>query len=272
MPRAAKVLAVLVVLSASLMAAGMTAPEQPLSTPGYSWSAVLPGESEASTAGLDLFGPDGHTFASAVPTSEYVGVSYTAPKKGTPYTQFILRVSDSSDLTTMPWIGFRNVAGYTYTGAPKCDFPTFNEDGDLIFGSQAEVVQDCLPAFLNHKHPQAPYWHTQISLRVPNIDYSSIPVGGSHNATTGKMDIFVTEEGGVYSRVGYDPDTYSAGMVVIARTGEDTWTTTTELPVVLAEVFYTTSGGKRPTTVTVIPQTVTTSPVKTQIGWTRTLQ
>jgi hypothetical protein len=256
------------------MAARMTVSEQPLSTPVYSWSAVLPGEGEPITAGLNLFGPDGHTFTSAVPTSEYVGVSYTAPKKGTPYTQFILRVSDISDLTTMPWIGFRNVAGYTYTytGAPKCDFPRFDEDGDLISGSQADVVEECLPAFLNHKHPQAPYWHTQISLRVPNIDYSTIPVGGYHEAATAQVDIFVTEEGGVYSRVGYDPDTYLAGKVVIARTGEDTWTTTTELPVVLAEVFYTTSGGKRPTTATVIPQTVTTYPIKTQIDWTRTLQ
>lgn len=250
------------VVTVSAQKAGKPAP-----APSYDWEATL--VDPASAAEFLSFPSNNLKSTLRSGGNVYVGAGYTAlTGREEGYSTFTLRVL--ADSTSEQWIGFKNIGFGANSGSPKCNFPVFDVNGVLDPRSQAAVQADCIVSFLNdHHHPQAPYWMSQLNLRVP-VNMNDIPPGHSVDVTLARMDVFVSVTDNTnpasYSSIG-NQNVYLPGVVKIGRSQDgNSWTTDVNLPLALAEVFYV-PGGKR--WQTVIPSITTTQNITSKMIWTR---
>ena len=233
----------------------------------YSWEMAVP-EGPAQfielPGGVLADGGDAGVLASYTP----------ATAKSAGYSQFMLRVSRGS--AAGPWTGFKNILSSGSSGTWNCNFPAFDSSGALLPGTRVAPSAACLVDFLSgHRHPQGPYWMTQVGLRVPDLDIFAIPAGHEETRTVARLDVFVRAEDGTapgaYSSIGYQPP-YLVGSqemrVIVARSADgNSWTTTINWPIQLAEVYY--AQDRKGRTQTIIPMLTTTTPVQGEMVWTR---
>ena len=241
----------------------------------YTWEATLPTEQGAALTGSNVFGPGyGDTVTLTGDSNVHVLVSYRAPSRGTPgYSQFVLRVWHAVLDGTPQWIGYTGLAYKSLVGTPVCNYPEFS-GWMLVPGSRVAPSSGCIVDFLSdHLHPQAPYWTGQLTLRVPDVDFMSIPPGSRVTKNVARLDAFVAVEqntaSNAYSGISAESP-YVSGTVEVSRSSDgDSWTTTIALPLTLGELYYSQNpkGSWQP----VIPAVTTTSPINARIVWTRRL-
>jgi len=241
----------------------------------YTWEATLPTEQGAALTGSNVFGPGyGDKVTLTADSNVNVFVSYRAPIREAPgYSQFVLRVWYAVLDGTPQWIGYTGLAYKSHVGTPVCNFPEFN-GWMLLPGSRVAPSSGCIVDFLSdHLHPQAPYWTGQLTLRVPDVDFMTIPPGGKVAKNVARLDAFVAVKQNTapnaYSGISAESP-YVSGTVEVSRSSDgDSWTTTIALPLTLGELYYSqnSKGSWQP----VIPALTTTSPINAQIVWTRRL-